>query len=444
MESATSEATAPVAAGYRVLRELARGPRASLWLASVDAPGGALVALKTRHRGAPPAVAVREAEALWRARGEHCAELVEIASDERAAPILVFDVVEHRLAPILERGIPLGAAITILLPLAETIERIHRAGVAHGAIDATAIGVDERGAPVLLGFGSAIIAGERSLPAVDRGADAAAFFALARRILDAVDGQSGRDASLRDRASAWLAHADPLAPEWGREFASRIAALGVPQPIPLEPARASAPQGGGTAAAGVPGAGSTGFDERVRARIAGMRARLGGVRRAVWVPAVAVVVLLLVVVPLMSGLERDVEVRGVTSPDSSAPLPAVEAGGRELGADADPVAAATALLARRATCFALRALDCLADVVQAGSPAELEDRLAISNAIGPGGLEIDPVASVELQQELGGAVLLLARTSDAGGAARAFRVLLVRTEEGWRIRSLSAAPQGAT
>ena len=52
-----------------------------------------------------------------------------------------------------------GEAVTILAPLVEAVAELHRAGVAHGALRLSNVLFDEAGAPVLVGFGAAVLLG---------------------------------------------------------------------------------------------------------------------------------------------------------------------------------------------------------------------------------------------------------------------------------------------
>src|SRR5690606_1969072 len=52
-------------------------------------------------------------------------------------------------------GFRSGEAVTIIAPLVDALSAVHRAGFTHGGINAASVLFDERGAPVLTGFGAA-------------------------------------------------------------------------------------------------------------------------------------------------------------------------------------------------------------------------------------------------------------------------------------------------
>jgi len=120
-------------------------------------------------------------------------------------------------------------------------------------------------------------------------------------------------------------------------------------------------------------------------------------------------------------------------PASGSPAPSAGPGAPS---DADPVAAAAALLERRAECFQALDLACLDEVVQPGSVAESEDRAALTAAREggtPPDVEFD-VAAITVTTEMGGAVLVTAprRSAEREPAS----LLVVRGEAGWRLREI--------
>lgn len=105
---------------------------------------------------------------------------------------------------------------------------------------------------------------------------------------------------------------------------------------------------------------------------------------------------------------------------------------------AEPVAAASALLLARHACFAARerAVTCLSDIVQAGSPLAESDRAALASARSADELDYAG-AAVELMQTWGDAALVSvapdrARTPKSEPAS----LLMVRSEAGWRLREV--------
>ena len=98
-----------------------------------------------------------EAEALTRAAGDHVVELLDASRDESDAVLVLARLGNGTLAELLDRraGLDVGEAVTILAPLAATVERIHTAGVAHGNLSLSAVCFGDDGSPTLVGFGGA-------------------------------------------------------------------------------------------------------------------------------------------------------------------------------------------------------------------------------------------------------------------------------------------------
>src|SRR5690606_38520466 len=108
-----------------------------------------------------------ELAALEAAQHDHCIRLLDLATAPNGSPALILERLPlGTLTRLLaEREIlrP-GEVVTILAPIALTIDRLHAAGVAHGAIASEDIGFREDGAPVLLGSGSARLRAGRVTP----------------------------------------------------------------------------------------------------------------------------------------------------------------------------------------------------------------------------------------------------------------------------------------
>src|SRR5690606_5208695 len=108
-------------AGYRVLRSAGRGLRSRL-LPGYDE--GRTVVLKLCASG-DPRVAT-ELAALDRARGEHVVAVLDVAADEHGTVLVLERLTGGSLDELLERrpGLAAGEAVTILAPLAATVERL--------------------------------------------------------------------------------------------------------------------------------------------------------------------------------------------------------------------------------------------------------------------------------------------------------------------------------
>ena len=140
--------------GYRVLRGLGSGERAEVLL---GAGGEEPVAIK---RFLPHVALDRvlvELDAIERVDAPHLPRVLDLASGPDGAPVLVLE----RWSPFTlgallarRRTISAGEAVTLLAPIVETVERMHAAGFAHGALGTSAVHLALDGAPVLGGLGS--------------------------------------------------------------------------------------------------------------------------------------------------------------------------------------------------------------------------------------------------------------------------------------------------
>ncbi|HWL60258.1 MAG TPA: hypothetical protein VNQ48_05150 [Microbacteriaceae bacterium] len=324
-----------IVGGYRLLRRLGSGVSAEVWLAaSAVAEDGERVALKLIRVGAGPERAAREAEALWRARGPHVVRLREVVPLASGTPFLMLDVVPHELGAVLGGGLSLGAVVTVLVPLAQELARLHALGVTHGGVRLAAVGLDERGSPVLLGFGAAQI----GPPDVARRAtDCAGLAALALVVLSAVPEEDRSDSW--HRLVAWLGASQPGKERWLDALVERVYDLAEPEPIALQRAEsldavvlaAAADARGSRMAVRDAAPTPRGGDAAVawlRAHVSRLT-RLGRVRARFWVPAaVAAVGLALVLLPTAAGGSADAVVSSSspapTSPSTSEPVPQVE------------------------------------------------------------------------------------------------------------------------
>lgn len=282
--------------GYRLVRRLGSGPAADVHLA-VPIAGGDAVAIKLARRHRSQADVLAEVHALWRARGPHVVPVLDVIDRDGGAPALVLERVPTSLSTLLRSSIGIGApaAATVLLPVAATVRRIHRAGIAHGRLTPSAIRLDEHGAPVLVGFGGATLFVAGASPAVVSATpavieDVRAFRRLAIAVLESGGATTG-DLGVPiaelgdDDAVAADAH------EWLERFEALVFEHVTPGPVPIaaviDAADGAADQGGGqmsamsargaTVAAGMRGAGSaaTGSSADDRWRRARRPARRG-------------------------------------------------------------------------------------------------------------------------------------------------------------------------
>ena len=188
--------------GYRLVRLLGVGRRASVYLGHADAQPGReddeTVAVKIFHPAVPEASIDAEIEALSRCGHPHTVLLHDVATAPDGRPCLVLERLAggslSRLVSDRERIGP-GEAVTILAPLLAAVEAMHNSGVVHGGLRLSSVLFRASGAPVIAGFGSAaaITAGQSEAalaldPAVGR--DRHDLVALVRAVLARVPGEA--------------------------------------------------------------------------------------------------------------------------------------------------------------------------------------------------------------------------------------------------------------
>lgn len=204
-------------AGYRIVRPLELGERASVWEAE-DADSGARVAIETLAGEA--------------ARDEHVAEWFSEAWElvgelDEAAVVSVLSIGEQdgvpfavrtpagevTLAERLERGGPLsaGAALQVLGEVGGALEAVHQAGVVHGALMPACVALDEHGRSHLAGFGRR---------EGDRREDVRALGALLLAMLGAPGSTAANGEVATEDAEA------PPASRWELERAEALRAVG--------------------------------------------------------------------------------------------------------------------------------------------------------------------------------------------------------------------------
>ncbi len=271
-------------AGYRVLRRLAAGRSADVYLGhALPAPGlggashsagennpGETVALRVFHTSTDPERVDREVAVLCALPAGIAATLHDVVTlpDGRVCLVMQRDD-GATLSELLRRRpqIRAGEAVTILAPLAVALDGLHRQGWSHGALNPDAVRFDPAGRVHLAGWGEG-----RPLPAgaPRTGALRAEYAGLAeitRAVCAAVDGASAAPHELEE-LQEWLDHrvgAHPFLP-CAAEFERRLFALaralpvrlgeepvaGTPAPgLPLRLTGAAAPTAGGVAAPGL-------------------------------------------------------------------------------------------------------------------------------------------------------------------------------------------------
>ncbi|MGV8896013.1 MAG: protein kinase domain-containing protein [Rhodoglobus sp.] len=444
--------------GYRLVRKLGEGARAEVFLGyPLRVAEDAIPAAIKVFRPAVTQISItREIEALSRAAGEHAISLLDLTTAPNGAPALIIARCADGSVGKLIRSRPElrpGEAITILAPIAATLERLHQAGVAHGAVRPDAVLFDAAGTPTLGCFGQAqLLSPGLSLAAREAesacSADLRAMKQFAMTVLDQVRGDS------TSAIVEWLRNSEPTGTGWLDILIDWLFGVGDPAPIDMRqhpetavrsvpsrllsgaplPSDAEPSEHAPTILAGlaVPE-----FVSRLLPRqhdgaraLAQLRAAISRVRLRFWVGsgvAAALLLLALVFVPQ--------PVTGVApaAPQSSASAPASPVVPDALVGD-DPAAAALALLEVRESCIRNMSVLCLDGVVQADSAAAGADRtmvrdLQAGNEV-PAPWRVSP-EQVVVEERLGdSAIISLGDPANDKPAS----LLLMKSEAGWRIR----------
>jgi predicted Ser/Thr protein kinase len=459
--------------GYRLVRTLGTGPRATVHLGHAD--GHPQAAVKVFAAAVPAERIEREAEALMRAAGEHVVRLADLALDERGRPAFLLDrIAGPSLGALVDRRRVLepGEAVTILAPVAAALARMHRDGVVHGGLDPASVLFTDAGSPTLIGFGDAELfdptaTGRARVAArsalVER--DEAALRRLAGLVLDATSAETSAEA-----AAIRALQALPGDAGYAERLADAVFELAEPQPVDLDaPARMASgmpgrllersaepdrPSGSSPLvldALQLPGWLQTALRGSAGIAVARLRAIGGSVRRPFWVAGgVAAAALLVSIVLTPTGASDPAATPGPTGTAEPTARGAPAAAGSPASGSAaegvlledDPAAAARELLDRRADCFRELSVLCLDGVDGADSSAAVADAAEILAAQERGGVPAEGVVldgPVETVERLGDTALVRVILPDAEPAS----VLVLRTEAGWRIRGFPGAAHGA-
>jgi eukaryotic-like serine/threonine-protein kinase len=142
----------PILGGYELVRRLHTGRSVVTWLARGD---DETVALRMFGPDAPDEHIDSEIAALERLTSDHVPRLIDIATSRSGRPVPVLStVLGPSLAEVLPgRGLRAGHATTLLAPLAALVQESHEVGVTLGRIDDRAIRITQSGAPVLVAPG---------------------------------------------------------------------------------------------------------------------------------------------------------------------------------------------------------------------------------------------------------------------------------------------------
>ena len=208
--------------GMPVMRRLGSGSRSTVWLAR-GAEG--LVAVKVLEPRRDPAEAFAEGAVLWAARGPHVVRLHRGVTDDHGKVALVLEPLLHRVPHMLDAG----EAATLLAAAVQEIARLHRLRIVHGALGPDAVRLDERGRPVLIGFGR----GRADASEEELSRERAALVYWAASVLAESRPRSSGEAAAVEELIGVLGRIDPLV-EWTEDFVRRLLDRIEPAPIPLD------------------------------------------------------------------------------------------------------------------------------------------------------------------------------------------------------------------
>ncbi|NYG19848.1 hypothetical protein BJY17_000595 [Agromyces hippuratus] len=478
-------------AGYRLLRRIASGERADVFLAAVDGPTdepGPLVVVRVYDATADGAAIALEVEAMSTDASGSLPALFDIATlDDGRCALAVERLAGAPVARIIaERRVTPGEAVTILAPIAVAVGELERRGFVHTRLSPGDVLLDGHGRPRLIGLG-----GLERLPTAPHERNQllrTGHVALADLVAEVVAAteRPGAFAAVEEMMQARLT-TRPFTP-CDAELERALFAAAEPEavrgiviaaPRPGPPSRATAPLEVGPSVAhgddaehlgateaparrsfatlldlaqwpafvadgrrsvdGAPPSGSPDAPVGVRNRIRTMlRRRRPALIVGSLVGGGALVLLLTLVPPETSEVVASDSVHDTAAIATAAPeVEPSETADAPADATAgdDVLAAVHALLARRAECFDQLDLACLETIVQAGSAAEADELAAMGVARDGGDAPpaFDP-AGIALTAEMGSAVLVTVpyATSEREPAS----LLVMRGEAGWRLREI--------
>ncbi|MCX7522424.1 protein kinase [Microbacterium sp. STN6] len=461
-------------AGYRVLRRLGAGSRATVYLGHAGESNDAApaqVALKVFSERADRGSIDVELEALDRVESEHVVKLIDVDSGPERPTCLVLERLDATpVAAVLgSRTLLPGEAVTIAISVCRGVCDLLDAGFSHEALRLGCVFLAHDGRPVVAGLGHAAALGRGRSEQHD--AERRCLAALAELVDDLALFLAPGDRAHFARTVAWMralsSTAVPLPGDWRAALEERLfssaapralidAALAVPRASPErvryrtavagEPAapleqppsrKALREPEPGMIASGIRRVASAahGLLEG-RPLLSSVRAsllrRLAARRRPLIVASILGGGLLVLVLALVPPSAAHESARGSASARAATPAPSVSGGapartsGSKLTAPPrpgptanpaiaadDPVAAATALLGERRACLSRQdaALACLDGVDDALSPLLESDRRYLGTRAAQTARGNEPGSAVTYD---GYAVSLIQRT---GGSA---------------------------
>lgn len=434
--------TLAIVGGYRLVRRVGTEGGADLWIGAPAGAKGTPVVVKLYRSDWSIQRVSAEIEALARAAGPHVVAVRDICTTVDGRTALVLDRLStHSLGGLLAaRGsVTPGEAVTILAPLAQALSRVHRAGVAHRGLRASAVAFSQHGAPTLTSFDDALVlpagltrAQREENPAILE--DARAFRLLCEETVNGL--------ATADPIRAWLDENGSGA-SWVDDLPARLFSWSASVPVDLD-----APVAAGSRAE-LPGELRRSRSARTQplgmlARVAELGERdwskllqqhLRAVRPRFWAMGSGVLGTLVLTAVLLPGVGSGATARGgapsgTTGTSATITEAPTNADAAAVASD-DPVAALAVLLDTRSQCIRDLSILCLDAVAQHGSAALAEDQQLI-RALQEGGSTRPELFDGELvvSERLGGAALVTVTPENAEPAS----ILLVRSEAGWRIR----------
>jgi hypothetical protein len=357
-------------------------------------------------------------EGLLAGAGPHLVEVVDVGSAANGDLLVLLSPPAARLSELLAApgGLTAGEAVTVLVPLAGALERMHAGGVAHGGVGISAVVLDADGSPAWW---------VPEVPALRRRIGAVAF---GEQVAADVTDFQGLCSTLLAPVGVPVPHAERL-----DALAAAIYAVAPAEPVRLvrpSEARPSGPPARLLPAVAVPVPSAPPRGPR-GTRLPGAALEAArGVRARVWVALGAAAVLLVGALVLLPSGDDGRRASAMPAPSTTPPSSAATAPRRaEVAARSlDGGAAVTALLAERERCLTSGSESCLRTVDAVGSPVLGADLAAVR--AGVEAVRIDP-ARVRVPASGGGTAL-----GTAGGAT----VLAVRSQIGWRLRDVVAEP----
>ncbi|MBT2500841.1 protein kinase [Agromyces sp. ISL-38] len=150
-------------AGYRLIRRIASGERADVYLATADrsdepAPGepAALIAIRVYPAHASSTAIAVEVEAMSADASGALPALYDVATlDDGRCCLAVERMPGTSLARILtDRSLSPGEAVTVLAPIVVAVAELARGGFVHTRLSASDVLIDDAGRPRLVGLGA--------------------------------------------------------------------------------------------------------------------------------------------------------------------------------------------------------------------------------------------------------------------------------------------------